>query len=83
MYWPAEASKRITDVVSAALVDATSPMGAAGSLVLTELVPTLGARPGTGVPLQSVMLTFTGMVEPYFQTLEPSLLKGARIPLAL
>src|SRR5215217_576267 len=68
-------------VASAALVEATSSIAIVGSFELMRLVPTLGFRLGTGWLLQSVIATLTGSVEPYFQTLEPSALNGARIPL--
>src|SRR4051812_38264101 len=75
-YWPAPASYRMVLPESALLVDVASSIPLAGSELLSSLVPTVGARPGTGLPAQSVMRTLTGMVEPAFQTLVPSLLNG-------
>src|SRR5215217_5035659 len=68
-------------VVSAPLVDDASSIEIDGSEEETSDVPTLGARPETGWLSQSVILTLTGSVEPYFQTLVPSALNGARMPL--
>src|SRR6185295_4698943 len=81
MYW--FELKRITPVVSAALVEMGSLISSPG--VAPEIIVSLivGARSLGIEPLQFVKLILTGMVLLYLNTLVPSALIGCRKPLVL
>src|SRR6476660_9258415 len=81
MYW--FELKRITPVVSAALVEMGSLISSPG--VAPEIMVSLmvGARLFGTEPLQFVKLSLTGMVLLYLNTLVPSALIGCRKPLVL
>src|SRR5215213_11038410 len=75
MYMPPPTS-RITPLVSLGCVEAASisPVLAGFELIKSTLI--VGARPVTPTPLQSVMLTFNGMVLPSLKMLLLSALTG-------
>src|SRR5215210_1365129 len=81
MYW--FVLKRITPVVSAALLETGSLIGRPG--VAPEIMVSLrvGARSAGVEPSQFVKLILTGMVLLYLNTLVPSALIGCRKPLVL
>src|SRR5678815_3807120 len=81
MYWLV--LKRITPVVSAALVETGSLICRPGVAPEIRVSWMVGAR-FTGIePSQFVKLILTGMVLPYLKTLVPSGLIGGRKPLVL
>ena len=78
MYW--FALKRITPVVSAALVESGSLISSPG--VAPEIIVSAidGARFAGVEPSQFVKLVFTGMVLLNLKTLVPSVLSGGKTP---
>lgn len=81
MYW--SVLKRITPVVSAALVEGGSLIGRPGVAPESFVSLIVGVRSAGIEPSQFVKLILTGIVLLYLNTLVPSLLIGCRKPVVL